>query len=470
MSTATAVDDPPAVSYRLGAGGRSGAWLGLGAGQLAAAGTGLAVAVLTLTAGLPVPLAAVALLAAGGVAAARVGGRALLDWTVPLARAAAASVAGGSRWRAPIPSLPPGLPAPHRLALPAEFGRHRVEGCPDSPWLGLLTDRAARTVTVVFDVAGVDRFPLLDPADRDALLAGWGDALAVLADTDRTLGRLQLLHRAYPAVPDPDQAYPGGPAAGEGELAGVIAAFAARHDSRLAAQWTLPRLDTVSLAAVAARAQAVSAALLPARLLTRPLDSAGLRRELAAGLHAAAPSPDALAGTVGPLSRRAEWTQVRTDDTWHRSYAVWPQTPVAAGWLSPLLLAVPAAATRTIAIHLQPLHPAAAARIARTRRATAALDQRDRARLGITSSAALAAAETSGAAMDAELAAGYRTHRLTALLTASAASLPALDDACQLLRHAAASCRLELRPLHGQHHLALAATLPLCRVRGGGPA
>ena len=109
--------------------------------------------------------------------------------------------------------------------------------------------------------------------------------------------------------------------------------------------------------------------------------------------------------------------------------------------------------------------PAAAARVARTRRAKAVLDQSDRARLGMTSSAALAGAEASGVAMDAELAAGYRTHRLAGVVTLTGDTIDALDAAAPALQQAAAVCRLELRPLHGQHEVGLAATLPLCRLR-----
>jgi hypothetical protein len=38
------------------------------------------------------------------------------------------------------------------------------------------------------------------------------------------------------------------------------------------------------------------------------------------------------------------------------------------------------------------------------------------------------------------------------------------------LRDAAAGAALTVRPLHGQHQLALAATLPLCRLAFGGAA
>jgi hypothetical protein len=96
------------------------------------------------------------------------------------------------------------------------------------------------------------------------------------------------------------------------------------------------------------------------------------------------------------------------------------------------------------------------------------LDQRDRVRLGMTTSAAIDRAESTGVSMDEELAAGYRTHRLAGLVTLTAADTDALDAAAPSLRQAAAAARLELRPLHGQHDQALAATAPLCRVRSRG--
>jgi hypothetical protein len=211
----------------------------------------------------------------------------------------------------------------------------------------------------------------------------------------------------------------------------------------------------------------VSRTLLSARLLTRPLSVEELAGDLTSALTG---SPANGRGRIGPVSRRAEWTQVRLDDRVHRSFAVtgWPTSAVGASWLSPLVLCAPAGVTRTVSLHLERVAPATAARVARTRRAKAVLDQSDRARLGMTSSAALSGAEASGVAMDAELAAGYRTHRLAGLVTISADTVAALDDAGQVIRQAAATCRLELRPLHGQHDTALAAAAPLCRLRHRG--
>jgi hypothetical protein len=457
------------VTYRVGAGGTGGIWLGLGIGQVAAIGSGLLAGILALTAGASPMLAVLPLLAGAGLAAARAGGRPLLNWGGPLSGHHAASIAGSRRWSAPVPTFARNAEMP-RLRLPAEFGRLRLLACPGDPSIGMLTEPSRRTVTVVFDVCGVDRFPLLDDDERDGLITAWGDSLAVLADTDRALERLQLIERACPSPTVTTRPATAGDQTSQLDLLHwQITALSTRHDSRLAVQWVFPRLDASVLAAIAARCQTVSRSLLPARLLTRPLSVDELARDIATALRG--PQAGSTA-TPGPVSRRREWTHVTTDDTVHRSYAVteWPSAAVTATWLSPLLLCAPAEVTRTVSLHLQRVPPASAARVARTRRAKAALDQRDRTRLGLATSAALDLAEVDGAAMDSELASGYRTHRLAGLVTLSSTKPDSLDDAGRVLLAAAATSRLELRALHGQHDTALAATLPLCRALHRGQA
>jgi hypothetical protein len=462
---------PKPLTYSVGTGSSSGIWLGLGTIQVAVLGIGLFAAILAFTLGAPPWLATVPVLAAIPLSAAQVGGRPALDWLAPLAGHHGGAATGTSRWRAVIPTLPVVTSGDVRLRLPNEFGRPRVLTCPDNPAIGMITDATTGTITVTFDVCGVDRFPLLDPAERDGLIAGWGDALAVLADTDEALVRLQLIERSHPGdvagMPYPDEPQQGDAPDWQDE----IAALATAHQTRLVAQWTFPRLDSAALAVIAARCQMLCRSLLSARLLTRPLTPSEVLAEITTALTGH-PSHAADSATCGPVSRRSDWTHVAVDDRLHRTFAVsgWPCTPVGAAWLSPLLLAAPLGVTRTVSLHLQRVHPAAAARVARTRRAKAALDQADRARFGMTSSAALENTQASGVAMDTELAAGYRTHRLTGLVSVSGDSLTDLDEASRALRQAAAVCRLELRPLHGQHDVALAATAPLCRLRPRGQA
>jgi hypothetical protein len=468
MTAARTAATPTPVTYTTGAGTGASVWLGLDVRQLAVLGASLLVMIAALTAGVSILIAGVPLLLAIGLVGARVAGRSLLDWCPPLAGFGVADLSGRRRWWGPLPVMPTAAAPALRLRLPAEFGRPTIVTCPDDPHLAVVVDRTIGAVTVVFEICGVDRFPLLDPEERDQLITGWGECLAVLADSDDALARIQLIERSYHA----DTAPPGATENTAGTLEHELAAIATGHDSRLAVQWTFGRVDDGALATIAARTRAVGAALLSARLVARPLDTTQVEAEVAAGLRGPQWIRSELPPTVGPVSRRCEWDHVAVDDQLHRSFAIasWPCTTVTATWLSPLLLSAPANVTRTVALHLERVHPAAASRLARTRRAAATLNQADRARFGMTSSAALDLAESSGTAMDAELAAGYRTHRITGLVTLAAEDREGLVEAGRSLQQAAAVCRIDLRPLHGQHDLALAATLPLCRVRSRGQA
>ncbi|HVV77952.1 MAG TPA: SCO6880 family protein [Mycobacteriales bacterium] len=457
---------PPPLTYTLATAGSSGVWLGMGIARVAVLGIGLTASIVALSVGAPLPLAVVCLLAAVLMAGSRAAGRPLLDWAAPIGAHLAARTSATSRWRGQVPTLPSAVAEPTRLHLPVEFGRPVIQACPGEPAIGMIIDRSTRSVTAVLDVCGVDRFPLLDATDRDALLAGWGESLAVLADTDEALVRLQLIDRAQARSGDVAFCPTNELALGARD---EISALATRRASRLAAQWSFPRLGVNELATVSARVRLLCQTLFGARLLARPLTAAQIATDLTASLDGHSRDSD-LHVAGGPLSRRIEWTHVQVDDRLHRTFAVtgWPTSPVSAAWLSPLMLAAPQTATCTVSFHLERVTPAAAARLARSRRAKAALDQTDRARFGMTSSAALHQAEAAGVAMDGELAAGYRTHRLAGLVSLAADSVDALDDAGRMLRQAAAVCRLDLRPLHGQHDVALAACVPLCRLRTRG--
>lgn len=466
------------VRYSFGTGQPAGVWLGFGPGRLTLLGSGLIGSVLALTARAPLPAAAVPAVLCTLLAAAQVFGRPLAGWVAPALAQTTAGLTGRKGWTHAIPTQPlhpePSSCPPRtarRLRLPAEYGRLTLSDADGDPTIGLLLDRPARTVTVLFDVAGVDRFALLDSDGQDGLLAGWGQALSVLADADPQLSRLQIVERATRG--DDCARWPHDTAGGD-ELEQAITALTAEHRSLLACQWRLPALSQQNDENIAGRCRAVSSALFGAQLLTRPLSSVEVTAELEAMLRGRNFQPAAGSqqhtGRPGAVSRRASWTDVRIDDTYHRGYAItsWPRSTVSACWLSPLLLTVPDGATRTVTMHLERVEPAAAARAARSARARAQLDRMDRARFGMAGSAALDRAEAAGIGMDDELAAGFRTHRLAGLVTLSATSRAGLDTAARSLAQAAAAARLELRALHGQHELALAATAPLCRVRSRG--
>lgn len=450
MTTGTA-NHPSAAAraYSFGARHAAGLWLGLGLGPMVTLAVSLLGAVLLVTAGASVAVGIAVILIAAAIALPRVGRRPLLSWLAIAVTHVTARAAGVTGW-VDRQALDAPAPAGGRMRLPREYGRLQLRSCPDGD-VGVVIDAATRTATVVFRVGGIDRFPLLDALDQDELIDGWGQALAILVDTDRDLVRLQMLDRV--TAPDADLA-------DGGNVREVTARRSVSRETLLVAGWRLPR-DAAAARVTAERCRAMATALLTARLLIRPLSTTETASALARTLN-----PTAGGASVAPLSRRVRWDEVATGDTLHRSYLIsgWPATPVPAGWLIPLLLCTPAGAARSLAVHLQPLAPADAARIARAERARAQLDRADRARLGLTPTAAVDRAEASSISLDDELAAGYRTHRLSGVLTVSAPTRASLDAAASEVVQSAAAARLELTVLHGQHHLGLAATAPLCRI------
>lgn len=211
--------------------------------------------------------------------------------------------------------------------------------------------------------------------------------------------------------------------------------------------------------------------MLGSDLLARPLPAAELAGLLRLLLDPCLPDHGTASGSEvadpvahGVLSMRSDWNRCRTDDILHRCYAVagWPRLQLTADWLAPLLHEpLPESTSRTLSVHARPVPPEQAARRARAAGAKARLDAADRGRLGFTPAAADSFAETDAAATEAELVAGYRMADLSAVVTVSAPDEDRLDGACRQLRALAAAQRLDLRPLHGQHSAALAATLPL---------
>ena len=434
-------------------------WLGLRPLPVATAAAAVTLTVAVLYVGAPLPAGAL-LLAAGLLCATMpVAGRAPVEWLPLVLRAGVGTATGRNHRRAPR-TLPAATRRPP-VRLPADLGRQRLLTVDR---VAVVDDPAGRQHVGVLAVAGSDRFALLDPAGQARLLDAYGTALATIAADDR-IRRLQWLERAAPEDRDPggwlrERATDPTGTADYQSLVDTVTATATRHQVWLAVGFG----RDVDAATVPAALTDLAATLAAAELAARPLEPAELAEVLRTGMDGPA-APAGSAEHVGVLSRRSHWDAVRTDDTWHRSFAVtgWPRLPATPGWLEPLLLAAPAGAARTVAVHLQPVAPAVASRQARAARARTRLDAADRNRLGFLDPPDSDATAADAADTEAELVAGYRMHRVSAAVTVSAADLRALTDACRHVHTAAQAARLELRPLHGQHLAGLVATLPLCR-------
>ena len=471
-TTSTSRETTAPMTYGFGAGAPTGLFLGLGLPRLAifAAGLLTTVGLLAMRSGLLIGCCP--LLVAATVTLLPLAGRPLAGWAGPAVSHAASAGLGTNHWVAdPTVAVASHRARDERMRLPAECGRvsvHETAGTGGWP-VGVVRDGRSAAATLIFAVAGVDRFGLLDPDGQDRLIAGWSRALIALAQRGRGTGRVQVLERVIVTESDITDATRWTNARATNRAGGLAALTAAideltvRRESFVAVRCANLREpnDAVS------RAREIATQLLAADLVARPLGQRELVGLFARMLNPGQPEPGS---TVGALSRRCEWDHVRTDDAWHRSYAVanWPGSSVPASWLSSLLLATPPTGAWSIAFHLDAVAPEIANRLARAARAKAELDRADRARLGMPASAAADNAATASAGMDAELVAGHSTYRLAAVMTCTAESSAALDESGRALRDAASGAGLAIRPLHGQHHVALAATFPLCRLRFGG--
>jgi hypothetical protein len=417
----------------------------------------------------------------------------------------------GSVRRPASPPELPGLPgsvelvsAPGRCDVPTRTGEAA----------GLVLDRRSGTATVVLDVRG-GPFGLLDAAARDRRVVDWARVLTQFAretpvaqlgwtvhsGSETSLGLpAEWRLRPQDAVTHETRL----PAASRSLAARVqgyrqaldeAAPFLVRHDLRL---WLTVRPTrgsrradprTVALAAADALAGRCGAAglhvqsvLTAAELRETVLDhavpqsltSAGPARALAAQGVASFPGLAARAGLAGagaPPRRRlvpsgwfetqALWDAMRIGATWHRVFwiAGWPTGTLYPGWLDPLLHEVPC--VRTLAVAMRPVPWRASRR--RINSETVSVDTavhlRDRHAVRVP--VGLAQAHDDIDRRDAELSAGYPEYAYLGLIDVAAPSRNELDDACAAIIDLAARCGIvDLRPLHGRHHRAWAATLP----------
>jgi hypothetical protein len=505
---AAAASQVPALTYTLPT--ASGTiWLGLRPAAVGALAVTALAAVLLMLTGAPLWLA-VAVTATGSAAGLwPVAGRSPLQWLPVAVRHATGRVTGRAGWTAapdtgdvPVPPLESssaegsvgtgrarghGRP-PHtsRLALPRSWGRlHIAQAAPD---IALIGNRSRGTSTVVLAVTGTGTFGLLDPHTQDSELSRWGGSLATLLALPRLRHLQWLTHTRPQSLPAATAADLTGPDLNSSGLNGsdLAADYASlvRHTCSQALTHTHLLALTVTAEdpeLVRSTVRQASATLLAADLLCCPISPDELPRLLRLLLDPALPDDatgrsNAIARTAArspepsALSLRTGWSSCQTDDTHHRAYAVtgWPRLPLPADWLAPLLHHPPELGTaRTLTVHARPVSPQHASRRARASAAKARLDSADRQRLGFTADAGSALDAADAEHTEGELLAGYRMADLTALTVLHAPDLTALDSSARDLTALTVSQRIDLRPLHGQHHHALGAALPLGTPPGG---
>lgn len=437
-----------------------------------------------------------------------VGGRRLHDALVTVAAFGGRRLAGRQRWMTPLPwSTPvPGPGAARSGDLPPCLTGLDLMMAPRPEWaggremlapVGLVRDRRTGAITVVVPVRGGE-FSLLDPADRRGRLGTWAQLLSQFARESSPVVRLGWTLWSAPAPLAEhlgwveDHQDPGG----RGSAAAVRAAEAYRRLVDEAAP-TVTRHDlhvwlTIDARRLRRRADPVDAALAAARALSQrcrdadlvpgppasPVEIAesmrvqgdpsaatavaGVRRGLAERARLTSPLARVHAA---PLAVNATWDAVRVDSAWHRVFwvAQWPTLDLAAGWINPLLLAAPGA--RTVAVVMEPVSLRTSRR--RINADTVSIEGQVgmRERHAFRVPVGLSRAQAHVDQREEELSAGFCEYSYLALVDVCASTRDDLDDACHAMVDLAAQCGItELRPLHGRHDMAWAATLPLGRV------
>lgn len=476
--------------YRFDPLDRTGVFLGFGLAQLGLLGVGGLTSTLAVTGGFPLTLAAAPVVAAAGIALGKIRGERLVDWL---------PVAFGwllrrrrSRWFAPLhllapdrdpaglPPLPPFLDGVALGEAPSEWGR--LAGA------GIVGDAAGAAVSAVVRVRG-QQFALAPRDEQVRLLAGWGDVLAGFATERGAVARLSWSDFTTPTGMTDHLGWlatqPGSDSdarASYRELLEGTGSRTAGHDVLVAVTVTRERLTggragDVDDRLVTVLGQAVDT-------LVRGLRAGGLLAddpltvgEVAAVLRTRLDPARMRKATTGPLAERlglvrpanagplavdVEWSCLRIDGSWHRTYwiAEWPRLTQHPDWMEPVL-AFAGSASRTLTVVFEPVAPSASRRRVDRDSIKLDTDATSRAERGRRVDAGHRRLQSAVAEREAELVAGYAEVAYAGLVTVTADDAITLRAACDECEQIAREHGLELRPLDGRHDVAFAAALPL---------
>jgi hypothetical protein len=444
-------------------------------------------------------------LAATAVCFWPVAGRPAEEWLPVAARHAAQRARRTHRYLSGAPEAgvsveASGRPAPAVSPPRAGQGLELLAAPLGGESVGVIKDRAARSFTAALAVR-VTSFGLLDRAEQEVRLAGWGGVLAGLAREGSPVNRIQWVERTVPADGDEigrylGEAWDGNAAPLESlpmqsylELASRAPAVSRDHELAICLQIDAKRAwrqikraggtdgpdagaCTVLLRELEALTERLAAAEVKVIGPLRPGQLAATiriafdpwSRPALARLAAADPERDGIdEGGAWPVATEASWSTYRTDGALHATYwiAGWPRGEVGAAFLSPLLLNAQMA--RAVAVTLESISPIKAIREVEAARTSDLADQELRGRMGFVETARRRRLAEATERREEELADGHAAVRFAGYITVSARDPEELERNCAEIEHAAQMARLELRRLYGQQEEAFTYTLPLCR-------
>ena len=382
-------------------------------------------------------------------------------------------------------------------SLPGELAGLRMLEVPyGSDCVGVIHDRAAGTYTAALAVrAGA--FGLLDGAEQERKLDGWGSVLASLARDGSPVRRLQWIERTLPAQGDElagylqagrDRAVPldSGLVASYIELVESAAPATQEHEILLALQIDerqgareLRRRGGGEKAAcelVLREAENLAERLSIAEVtvfgLLRPRRYAEAIRDAfdpfgRQGRARAALGDPGRTGVdpalMGPLGAEESWGAYRTDSAHHITawIASWPRSDVGPTFLIPLLMQT--TVLRTVSVCIEPVPHSVAIRRAETARTAEVADELQRERQGFMTTARIRRRQQAAAGREEELADGHAEMRFAGFVSTDGLSAEQAEEFFGEVEHAAALARLELQRLYGEQAAGFTFTLPLCR-------
>ena len=368
---------------------------------------------------------------------------------------------------------------------------------PNHPLYGVVLDRPAGRVSATVPVSG-SGFPVAGRREQDRLVSAWGEVLAPLADVERG-AVCQLVWQ--------DWSRPEGVATHEAfldEIAGADPATNAGADyrdlltrsgpvtvaheitltltvdiARVKAGRGVSQLDTAvellgqQIGALDGRAAGAGIKtgdpLTPAQIAEAVRFRSDPTRTAAGSITSLAAAAGVEAIEWGPMAAKTDWTDMRVDGSWHRSFKVagWPNRPVYASWLEPLLVGC-GSASRTVTVVMEPVAAGKAAAEANRQLTTLGAEGDAKTKAGFRETAGERRRTSEVEDRENELAAGFAMFLFACVVTVTADSAEALDDASAQVTRAGVQSQLDLRPLTAQQEPGWVASLPLGRaVRKG---
>lgn len=416
-----------------------------------AAGVFLAIALLLLITGAGLLPALAALIVGGVLVVVRFAGITGVEWVLIASRSALTFATGPSGEAGMVAVAPP-------TTTPAE----EVEVVDSGRWGAL---KVEHDYVLVMELSSSAEFVLAADEEKDAAVENWATFLASLAREASPIRSVQIVERALSVPgsaawrylrsrrdrvrPDSLEHY--------GALLERLGDHEAVHATFLALRIT-PQGRRDPLARCVSEAEAVLARLRAVGITATPLNAADLRFQ-----DALLTDPD-----VDLFSRIADLDDLRLPSlprapikehfgvAFSNAYrsatfeiVEWPRADVLADWLFPLL-ACSTRGERTLSIHITPLSPWKAQRLAERRSTNAASELRRKSQLGFETHARDIRALEAVTRVEDELASGHVAVAISGVISVAARSAEDLDVAIQQVQDAASSSRIFIRRMWGR--------------------